>query len=212
MTADVVAVAAAPPLGNLSNTTRLMHLIKPPVLQPHLITSCPFIGVAIISWRILKNAHQFFPPFYFLFHPPQSPPNGGPLASRCVRQPLCHTRKCQRQRDMVRSLISGLKVGDILPGDYAPMLLGDRGASLDCALWDSMTAALGSVTLPGWLAIFARTFRCKHCVMYAQLGIKLGSGKRWRDLHLPVVLPYYSSAAASNVHNYSSSFTGICTH
>lgn len=55
---------AAALLGNLSITARLMHLIKPPVLQPHPITSCPFIGVIIISWRILKNARlPIFPPF-----------------------------------------------------------------------------------------------------------------------------------------------------
>lgn len=33
------------------------------------------------------------------------------------------------------------------------------------------------VILPG-LLVFARIFWCKHCVMYAQLGIKLGNGEQ----------------------------------
>lgn len=64
----------------------------------------------------------------------------------------------------------------------------------------------------GWLAS-ARTPRCKHRITYAQLGIRLGNRKQWRDLGLPVVFSVAcSSATPSNVRNYSSPLTGVYTH
>lgn len=64
----------------------------------------------------------------------------------------------------------------------------------------------------GWLAS-ARTPQCKHCVTYAQLEIRLGNRKQWRDLGLPVVFSVAnSSATPSYVRNYSSPLAGVYTH
>lgn len=81
-------------------------------------------GLALSSPLGFKNPDSCF---FFLCHPPPNPLYRWPMASHCVWQPLCHVWKCQHQHDTVRTLTSGLKVGDMSPHFYVVMLLGIEG-------------------------------------------------------------------------------------
>lgn len=61
--------------------------------------------------------------------------------------------------------------------------VGHGGASYGCTFWKPLWEKQAMFDC----VMFARIFWCKHCVMYAQLGIKLGNGKQRRDLCFLVV-------------------------
>lgn len=154
-------------------------------------------GSALSSPLDSKNPDYYFSsPFsFFVIHLQiHSAADLWPLAASVSH--FCHVWKCQHQHDMLRALPIGLKVEDTAPHFYMVMVpqIEELPVVTVWDHWQQVQALLSSVT-PPWLLVFARIFRCKHCVMYAQLGIKLGNGKQWRDLHFPVVLSFYSSAA-----------------
>lgn len=132
--------------------------------------------------------------------------------SRCARQPCLPHVKMSALAWHAEVTYQQVRGQRQIAWPTRRSLVGDQGAAprrlalRESSLWQPL------LLCRGWLAS-ARTPRCKHRVTHAQLEIRFGNRKQWRDLGLPVVFSdANSSATPSNVRNYSSPLTGVYTH
>lgn len=77
---------------------------------------------------------------------------------------------------MLTTLAGGLKVRGMWAHFYVAIVLGIDGPPV-IYYREGSAGWLGCVIVPR-LLVFGRIFLCKHCIMYAQLGSKLGNGKQ----------------------------------
>lgn len=186
MTVDLVAIpAGSAAADDLSIAVMLTSPISSSVRQPRIlpsVTEATAWGQDLSSLLVLKMPDSCLSSTFLSCHPSLIPRLTSGLLSMshslfvvCENGSICVTG-CRRAYswDIVgrRWWCWGWRAS--------------RGYTLR-AHWRGEWGVFSCVILP-LVFVFARTFWCKHCVVYAQLGIKLANGKQGRDLCFPVVL------------------------